>query len=65
MPTPKYELSEIETKLIFQSGGKMVIIPDINKVSNKTASLELKELERKRLLDIQGKGRSTKYIPKI
>jgi len=74
---PKYEISEIETKLIFQSGGKTVIIPeieklgvelnerqkkalryafkegfvtnkiytDINEVSNKTASLELKDLE--------------------
>ena len=97
IPTPRYEISEVETKIIFRSGGKAVIIPEIeklgvglnerqrkalryafgegfitnkiyteiNKVSNKTASLELKDLERKRLLEIRGKGRSTKYIPKI
>lgn len=41
------------------------IYADINEVSNKTASLELKDLERKRLLEIRGKGRATKYIAKI
>ena len=39
-------------------------IADINKVSNKTASLELGDLVRKNLLKVDGKGRSTRYIPK-
>ncbi len=38
---------------------------DINKVSSKTASLELKDLMQKKLLAVQGKGRSTRYIIKI
>jgi len=94
---PKYEIGEIETKLIFHSGGKGVIISEIeklgvelnerqkkalmyalevgfitnkiytniNEVSNKTASLELKNLEKKRLLEVRGMGRATKYIPRI
>jgi len=97
IPEPKYEISGVETKLTFHSGGKAVILSeieklgvelkerekkalkyafekgfitnkiytDINKVSNKTASLELRNLEKKRLLEIKGKGRSTKYIPMI
>jgi len=41
------------------------IYVDINKVSSKTASLELKDLMQKKLLEIRGKGRATKYVPKI
>ena len=41
------------------------IYANINEVSNKTASLELKNLEKKRLLEVRGRGRATKYIPKI
>ena len=97
IPEPNYEISDVETKLIFQSGGKAVVISeiekygvelnerqkkalkyvfkegyitnkiyvDINKVSSKTASLELKDLMQKRLLIVQGKGRATKYVSKI
>ncbi len=97
IPEPKYEISDIETKLIFQSGGKAIVVSeiekygielnerqkealkyafkegyltnkiyvDINKVSSKTASLELKDLMQKKLLAVQGKGRSTRYIIKI
>ena len=38
------------------------IYRDINEVSNKTASLELKDLVKKGLLKIHDKGRATKYI---
>ncbi|MGB9722181.1 MAG: RNA-binding domain-containing protein [bacterium] len=38
---------------------------NINKVSNKTASLELNDLVKKGLLKIHGRGRATKYITKI
>ena len=97
IPEPAYELSEYETKLIFKSGGKAVLIAEIeklgielnerqrialryvfregfitnkiyanlNKVSNKTASLELKDLVKKGLLEVKGKGRATKYLPKF
>ena len=97
IPEPEYEMSEVETKLTFYSGGKSIIISeieklgiglkerekkalmyafekgfitnkiytDINKVSSKTASLELKNIGEKRLLEVQGKGRSTKYVPMI
>ncbi|MEA3431527.1 MAG: putative DNA binding domain-containing protein [candidate division WOR-3 bacterium] len=41
------------------------IYVDINKVSSKTASLELKDLMQKKLLEIRGKGRAIKYVPKI
>ena len=38
---------------------------EINGVSNKTASLELRALVRMDLLGVEGRGRSTKYVPKI
>ena len=97
IPKPEYELNNAETTLLFRSGGKAVVISEIeklgvklnerqsrglkhafregfisnriyveiNKVSNKTASLELSDLLRKGLLSVEGRGRSTKYIPKI
>ncbi len=45
--------------------GKKTIEDLTNKVSSKTASLELKDLMQKKLLAVQGKGRSTRYIIKI
>ena len=97
IPGPEYEISDVETKLVFRSGGKAVVISEIeklgvelnerqsralkyafrggvitnkiyaeiNEVSSKTASLELRTLVRKGLLGVEGRGRSTKYIPKI
>jgi ATP-dependent DNA helicase RecG len=97
IPKPEYELNDVETTLLFRSGGKAVVVSEIeklgvklnerqskglkyafregfisnriyveiNKVSNKTASLELSDLLRKGLLSVEGRGRSTKYIPKI
>ncbi|MCK4735230.1 MAG: putative DNA binding domain-containing protein, partial [Methanophagales archaeon] len=94
---PGYEISDVETKLVFRSGGMAVVISEIEKlgvklnerqsralkytfregfitnkiyaeingVSNKTASLELRALVRMDLLGVEGRGRSTKYIPKI
>jgi len=32
IPEPKYEIGEIEKKLIFQSGGKAVVISEIEKL---------------------------------
>jgi len=40
------------------------IYAEINEVSSKTASLELGDLVRKGLLGVEGRGRSTKYIPR-
>jgi Fic family protein len=37
----------------------------LNNVSNKTARLKLKDLLEKGLLDVKGKRRATKYIPKL
>ena len=97
VPEPKFEISSTETKLTFLSGGKEVVLSeieklgerlnerqkvalryafregtitnkvyvDINKVSNKTASIELKGLVRIGLVKVIGKGRATKYIPRI
>ena len=94
---PEYEISDVETKLVFRSGGKAVVISEIeklgvelnerqrnalkyafrdgfitnkiyaeiNEVSSKTASLELRALVRKGLLGVEGRGRSTKYVPEI
>ena len=94
---PEYEISDVETKLVFRSGGMAVVISEIEKlgvklnerqsralkyafregfitnkiyaeingVSNKTASLELRALVRMDLLGVEGRGRSTKYVPKI
>jgi ATP-dependent DNA helicase RecG len=39
------------------------IYREINKVSNKTASLELRYLVREDLLEVREKGRATKYTP--
>lgn len=96
IPGPEYEISDVETKLVFRSGGKAVVISEIeklgvklnerqskalkyafregiitnriyaeiNEVSSKTASLELGDLVRKGLLGVEGRGRSTKYIPR-
>lgn len=41
------------------------IYAEINEVSNKTESLELIALVRMDLLGVEGRGRSTKYVPKI
>lgn len=41
------------------------IYAEINGVSNKTASLELRALVRMDLPGVEGSGRSTKYIPRI
>ena len=97
IPEPEYEIGEIETKLIFRTGGKAVILSEIeklgielnerqrnglkyafregfitnkiyreiNRVSNKTANLELKDLMKKGLLKLHEKGRATKYLPGI
>ena len=97
IPGPEYEICDVETKLVFRSGGKAVVISEIeklgvglnerqsralkyafregiitnriyaaiNEVSSKTASLELGDLVRKGLLGVEGRGRSTKYIPEI
>jgi ATP-dependent DNA helicase RecG len=94
---PEYEISNVETKLVFRSGGMAVVISEIeklgvklnerqsralkyafregfitnkiyaeiNEVSNKTASLELRAIVRMDLLGVEGRGRSTKYVPKI
>jgi len=93
---PKYEMSGRETKLIFESGGRAVVISEIeelgielnerqkralryvfregsitnkiyvelNGVSSKTASLELRDLVKKGLVDVKGKGRATIYLSK-
>jgi len=42
IPEPKYGIGEIEKKLIFQSGGKAVIISEIKKLG-----VELNERQRK------------------
>jgi len=97
IPEPEFRISDIETKVIFKSGGKAVVISEIEKlgvelnerqkkalqyafsngfitnkiyreingVSHKTAHLDLEELIQKGLLVTTGKGRSTKYVPKI
>ena len=41
------------------------IYAEINEVSNKTASLELRALVIMDLLGVECRGRSTKYVPKI
>ena len=41
------------------------IYAEINEVSSKIASLELRALVRMDLLGVEGRGRSTKYVPKI
>jgi len=32
IPMPEYEISEVETKLVFRSGGKAVVISEIEKL---------------------------------
>ncbi|MGB7531626.1 MAG: hypothetical protein WA977_01425 [Halobacteriota archaeon] len=32
IPRPEYDLSEIETKVIFRSGGKAIVISEIEKL---------------------------------
>lgn len=32
IPGPEYEISDVETKLVFQSGGKAVVISEIEKL---------------------------------
>jgi len=44
IPKPEYEISEIETKLIFRTGGKAVILSDVEKLG-----IELNERQRKAL----------------
>ena len=90
-------MSEVETKIIFKSSGKAIVISEIekigveldkkqkkalqyafskgfitnkiyremNEVSHKTAYLDLENLVQKELLITTGKGRATKYTPKI
>lgn len=52
IPKPEYELSEVETKVIFRSGGKAIVISEIEKLG-----VELKERQKKGLKIIFGKGR--------
>ena len=35
IPEPEYEISDIETKLVFKSGGKAVVISEIEKLGVK------------------------------
>ena len=97
IPKPMYDLSEADTTVIFKSGGKSIVISEIEKmgvelnerqvialkysfekgfitnqvyreindVSHKTAHLDLDSLIQKGLLISTGKGRSTRYVPKI
>ena len=65
----KYHITEDvldELKYAFREGFiTNKIYAEINEVSSKTASLELRALVRKGLLGVEGRGRSTKYVPEI
>ena len=97
LPKPEYNLSTVETKVIFRSSGKAIVISEIekkgielderqkkalqyvfskgfitnkiyrevNRVSHKTAHLDLEDLLHKGLLITIGKGRATKYTSKV
>jgi ATP-dependent DNA helicase RecG len=51
IPRPEYELSEVETKVIFRSGGKAIVISEIEKMG-----VELNERQRKALQYVLEKG---------
>jgi len=51
IPKPEYELSEVETKVIFRSGGKAIVIREIEKLG-----VELNERQRKALRYVLEKG---------
>jgi predicted HTH transcriptional regulator len=44
IPKPEYELSEVETKVIFRSGGKAIVISEIEKLG-----VELNDRQREGL----------------
>ena len=48
---PEYELSEVETTVIFRSGGKAIVISEIEKTG-----VELNERQRKALQSVLEKG---------
>jgi len=52
MPDPEYELSEVETKVVFKSGGEAIIIGEIEKLG-----VELKERQKEGLKVVFEKGR--------
>jgi ATP-dependent DNA helicase RecG len=52
IPRPEYELSEVETKVIFRSSGKAIVISEIEKLG-----VELNERQREGLKIIFEKGR--------
>jgi ATP-dependent DNA helicase RecG len=54
IPRPEYDLSEIETKVIFRSGGKAIVISEIEKIG-----VELNERQRGGLKIIFEKGKIT------
>jgi ATP-dependent DNA helicase RecG len=51
IPRPEYELSEVETKVIFRSGGKAIVISEIEKLG-----VEMNERQRKALQYVLEKG---------
>jgi ATP-dependent DNA helicase RecG len=51
IPRPEYELSEVETKVIFRSSGKAIVISEIEKLG-----VELNERQRKALIFVLEKG---------
>ncbi|MBA7512271.1 hypothetical protein ES705_04275 [subsurface metagenome] len=57
IPKPEYELSEVETKVIFRSGGKAIVISEIEKLG-----VELNERQRKALQHTFSKGFITNRI---
>ena len=49
IPVPKYEISNIETKIVFKSGGKAVVISEIKKLGvglNEKQSESIKHIEK-------------------
>jgi len=54
IPKPEYELSEVETKVIFRSGGKAIAISEIEKTG-----VELSERQKAGLKIIFEKGKTT------
>ena len=51
IPRPEYELSEVETKVIFRTGGKAIVISEIEKLG-----VEMNERQRKALQYVLEKG---------
>jgi len=54
IPKPEYELNEVETKVIFRSGGKAIVISEIEKLG-----VELNERQKEGLKIIFEKGKIT------